>query len=258
MEDFEQTVLVTGSNGFIGGNLVRLLTRQKSYRIQTFTRLNASKEILNLTLGSRIICHIAGVNRPQNNEEFVSGNLGLTRDLCNALEYAHAADGKLRTLIYTSSVRSGEESDYGWSKKKALEVILSCAERIPLKLCIYPLPGVFGPGSKPFYNSVVATFCFSALKGLPLRVDNPDSILKLTYVGDVINSMVRQFRTSEPVTKVIEDFTSFEISIGDLATTITRLVESKRAEKADERLSEFESKLAQTLNFFSSQLERIE
>lgn len=185
-------VLITGASGFVGKNLASRLAGLDDVQVDTYTRSNSREDLNSLVLGADFIFHLAGVNRPPSPDLFMSGNFGLTQDLCTALA---AGDGlKACTVVYTSSTQAALENAYGQSKRAAEQALCDMAKTTGNQVVIYRLPNVFGPESKPNYNSAVATFCHNIARNLPIQIHDPTSPLKLVYIDDVVDSFVRILR----------------------------------------------------------------
>lgn len=179
-----RTILVTGSGGFIGRNLVEALRRGGRHRVVGFEQGDGDLE--EAVSGVDHVFHLAGVNRPETEAEFAEGNAGLTRRLCEMLEGA----GRRATVVLSSSTQAETENPYGRSKRESEEAVAEYAERSGASAYIYRLPNVFGKWSRPNYNTVVATFCHNIARDLPVRVDNPNAPLKLVYIDDVVRHFV--------------------------------------------------------------------
>jgi UDP-2-acetamido-2,6-beta-L-arabino-hexul-4-ose reductase len=139
-----------------------------------------------LLQGVDFVFHLAGVNRPQDPQEFVSGNVDLTQALCKAVGAVTAATGKLVPIVYTSSAQAGRDNPYGQSKRGAEESLQTAARNHQVPVHIFRLPNVFGKWYKPNYNSAVATFCHNIARCLPIQVNDPAALVTLVYVDDVI------------------------------------------------------------------------
>lgn len=181
-------VLITGASGFIGKNLASRLAGMDDVQVDTYTRSNSREDLKPLVWGADCIFHLAGVNRPPSPDLFMSGNFEVTQDLCTALT---AGDGhKRRTVVYTSSTQAVLENAYGQSKRAAEQALSDMAKTTGNQVAIYRLPNVFGPESKPNYNSAVATFCHNIARNLPIQIHDPTSPLKLVYIDDVVDSFM--------------------------------------------------------------------
>lgn len=188
MTDVKQRVLITGSAGFLGKNLVQALGRREDLEIRTFTLDNDVSELPSLLDGVRVVFHLAGANRPETDEEFVQVNVDLTRALVDAM----AASGAHAHLVLSSSIQAALDNAYGRSKRGGEEVVEAAAGSGAFSASIYRLPGVFGKWSQPNYNTVVATFCHHIARQQPIRVDDPTHPLSLVYVDDVVASFVSE------------------------------------------------------------------
>ncbi len=135
--------------------------------------------------------HLAGVNRPQDPREFVSGNTDLTRALCDAIGQVAGTTGRPVLVIFASSVQAERDNPYGSSKHAAEQVLLAAVPGSGIVARIVRLPNVFGKWCKPNYNSVVATFCHNIARGLPIQINDPAHQSTLVYVDDVIGDFVR-------------------------------------------------------------------
>ena len=183
-------VLITGANGFLGKNLELHLAERKDVRVVTFTRGDNVAQLPVLLQDVDFVFHLAGVNRPQAPIEFVSGNLDLTRALCQAVAVIVQRTGRKIGVIYTSSTQADCDNAYGASKRGAEEALFALQRDHGVPVYVFRLPNVFGKWCKPDYNSAVATFSYNISRGLPITVHNPAAQITLVYVDDVIEQFV--------------------------------------------------------------------
>ena len=184
-------VLITGANGFVGKNLQLHLAERKDVQVVCFTRGDDVAQLPALLQGVDFVFHLAGVNRPQDPQEFVSGNVDLTQALCQAVGAVAEATGKPVPIVYTSSAQAGRDNPYGQSKRGAEVALLALQRSHSVPVHIFRLPNVFGKWCKPNYNSAVATFCHNIARGLPIQVNDPAASVTLVYVDDVIERFVQ-------------------------------------------------------------------
>lgn len=180
-------ILVTGSNGFIGKNLLVRLGELSCFESIGFTREDSLDDLAERVERADAVIHLAGINRPKNDREFVESNVDLTVRLCELI----AASGRKIPLIISSSTQAELTNPYGESKRGAELAGESLAEKTGNPVAIYRLPGVFGKWCRPNYNSVVATFCHNIINDLPIQINDPSAALKLVYVDDVVGEFIR-------------------------------------------------------------------
>lgn len=216
----KKTVLVTGANGFIGKNLCAQLNLLEDVTLLTFTRENAPTDLEELVNQADFIFHTAGVNRPESEDEFRTGNIDITQRIVDALE----ASGKRTPILLTSSAQAILDNPYGRSKRSAEEIVSTWSSQSSSPVYIYRLPGVFGKWCRPNYNSVVATFCNNMAKGLPIQVSDPSHIITLVYIDDVISGFISHLAGGASISNEDGNFYSitptFDVSLGDLKSRI--------------------------------------
>jgi len=178
-------VLVTGSKGFIGKNLIVHL-KELNIKTLTYTRENSTEDLKELINDADCIVHLAGVNRPKDEKDFEIINAGLTLSICNIVRQLD----KNIPIILASSSQVELDNKYGKSKLKAEKALKELEIDTNCSVYIYRLPGVFGKWSRPDYNSVVATFCYNISHGLPIQINNPSHELTLVYIDDVVKEFV--------------------------------------------------------------------
>lgn len=183
-------VLITGPEGFIGKNLQLHLSERKDVQVVCFSRANAVAELSDLLEDVDFVFHLAGVNRPQDPQDFVRGNVDLTLVLCQAVASLAEATGKRIPIVYTSSAQAGLANPYGQSKRGAEGALAELVRTHQVPVHVFRLPNVFGKWCKPNYNSAVATFCHNIARGLPIQVNDPAAQVTLVYVDDVIERFV--------------------------------------------------------------------
>ena len=179
-------ILVTGAKGFIGQNLCIHLKESGFENVEKITRDDNDKSIEEKVKNANFIYHLAGVNRPENDDEFKQGNTDLTQKIVNTL-----VNNKRSTpIVLTSSIQAELNNLYGVSKAGAESAIAAYREKTGSAAYIYRLPNVFGKWCKPNYNSAVATFCYNTINGLPITVHNAEAPLSLVYIDDVCHEFV--------------------------------------------------------------------
>lgn len=181
-----KTVLVTGSQGFIGKNLCSCLRYREDVVLLELDISDDHATLAELVERADVVVHLAGVNRPKNENEFAVGNYDLTREVLDLM----SKTGRKIPLLFTSSIQATLQNAYGASKKAAEEAIFRWANARNGDAYVFRLPNVFGKWCRPDYNSVVATFCNNIARGQPIRIDDPSTELRLVYIDDVVSSLV--------------------------------------------------------------------
>ncbi len=237
-------IVVTGSNGFIGKNLLVHLKRLEGLQLETITREDKPADYKVKLKGVDIVYHLAGVNRPQNEEEFTKGNPELTFHLIKAIQ----ENGDKPRFVLSSSTQAEKDNEYGKSKRAAEEAIEQAVQEGVLEGVIYRLPGVFGKWSRPNYNTVVATFCYNVAHGLPVEVRDPSYELPLVYIDDVMAAFIKHLdETIEPGKLKKENIkTLFKVTLGELASIIKSFPESRKSLKTPKVGDTFEKYLYST------------
>ena len=212
-------ILVTGARGFLGRNLIVALRRNPDHVIYEYD-LDSIRESLEAALASAdVIYHLAGVNRPRDPDEFISGNVEFTAYLCDALSRL----GRNPTLIFTSSVQAASDNPYGLSKRKAEEILVDFGRSTGAKVAVFRLPGVFGKWCRPNYNSVVATFCHNITRDIPITIKDPDREIDLVHIDDVVKAFLGVLETDLwNNDRVYEVQPIFRVTVSRLAELLTR------------------------------------
>lgn len=216
-------VLITGANGFVGKNLVAHLRERTDIEILPFGRGDDISELNKLVSQVDFIFHLAGVNRPLQPEEFKTGNT----DLTNALVEAVVASGRPIPLLYTSSIQAQLNNEYGNSKRAAEEALLNLSSRYGSAVFIFRLPNVFGKWAKPNYNSVVATFCYNIARDLPIQITDPNYVVTLVYIDDVIKHFVDVMDGKLNGETSVAIKPQYSLSVGELAKQLNAFRESR-------------------------------
>jgi len=206
-------VLITGSRGFIGTNLRLFLRVRDDIEAVGFDSDGTDDELKEKIKEADFIVHLAGVNRPKDAKEFVSGNTDLTKRIIDLLnEY-----GKEAPLLFTSSIQAELDNDYGRSKKAAEDYILENYEHA----VIYRLSNVFGKYCRPNYNSVVATFCHNIAHDEDIRIEDSSTKIRLVYIDDVCKTFIDVMDRKVGVVKPYNYIESvYEVTLGELAEKI--------------------------------------
>ena len=218
-------ILVTGSNGFLGKNLIIHLNDINQFSVLTFSRANDINELEGLVEQSDAIIHLAGENRPKEITAFETVNVGLTEKLCDLIRLT----GRKIPFIFASSTQVDIDNPYGKSKLAAEKAVESLQAETGNPSYIYRLPSVFGKWCKPNYNSVVATFCHNISQGLQIQVDNKFTELKLVYIDDVIFELLNVIYGNKKTDLYNLVEPEYKISLGQLADQIQSFNSSRES-----------------------------
>ncbi len=197
-------ILVTGANGFVGKNLCAALsnvaegkdkTRGISSDITVFKYdVDTQPTLLDIYCKEcDFVFHLAGVNRPQNTEEFMQGNFGFTSTLLDNLK----KHNNTCPVMISSSIQAALDNPYGLSKKAGEDLMFAYARETGAKVLVYRLPNVFGKWCRPNYNSAVATFCNNIANDLPIQVNDRSVNMTLVYIDDVVDELINALKGEE-------------------------------------------------------------
>lgn len=195
-------ILVTGSAGFVGKNLVQTLKNIKENKDRTRPYLHI-EDIYEFDIDTNIelldkyceqcdfVFNLAGVNRPKNNVEFMEGNFGFASTLLNTLKkYQNNCPIMLSSSIQATLIGRYGESDYGKSKLAGEELFFDYGKEVNAKVLVYRFPNLFGKWCRPNYNSVVATFCHNIANDLDIQVNDRSTQLEMLYIDDLVQEML--------------------------------------------------------------------
>ena len=209
-------IVITGASGFIAKNLIASLRQIGTHQLFLIGKSSTSNELRQALTQAEFIYHLAGVNRPQDNEEFYRGNTSFTKTIISELLQLK----KRIPIVFSSSTQALLENDYGQSKRQAEDVLMEYAKTTSASVNIFRLPGVFGKWSKPHYNSVVATFSHQIANDLPIVVSEPSKTIELVYIDTVIEQFVSCLTQPNNKEMFLSVSPTVSISLGELASKI--------------------------------------
>ena len=190
-------ILITGAKGFIGKNLIAELNNIKEGKAKTY-RLTSDLNLFEFDTDTdpalldgyskeaNFVFHLAGVNRPKDQAEFMEGNFGFTSLLLDTLK----KHGNNCPVMLASSIQAELDNPYGVSKKAGEELLFNYGKETGAEVLIYRFPNVFGKWCRPNYNSAVATFCHNIAHDLPIQVNDRNVVLTLVYIDDVVKELI--------------------------------------------------------------------
>ena len=216
----KKKILVTGSEGFIGKNLLVNLQEKKTFDILTFNRGDDLNKLINHIEKSDLIVHLAGENRPKDSRDFIKTNLNLTKEIVKLVEANSTKYNKNIPIIFSSSIQVKLQNEYGKSKLLAEKELEILSKKINSTVNIFRLPGVFGKWSKPNYNSVVATFCNNIACKKSIYIDEPEKILRLVYIDDVIEKIQDKITNPGKGFNYISIENEYRVTLKEIASTL--------------------------------------
>ena len=202
-------ILVTGAKGFVGQNLCAQLKNIRDGKAKCYGDV-VVEEVFEYDIDSTVeeleryckeadfVFNLAGVNRPQNNEEFMAGNFGFASTLLDTLEkYGNTAPVMLSSSIQATLAGRFGDSEYGRSKRAGEELFFEYSTRTGARVLVYRFPNLFGKWCRPNYNSAVATFCNNIANDLPITVNDRSTELELLYIDDLVDEMIGALKGEE-------------------------------------------------------------
>ena len=216
-------ILVTGPKGFIGKNLIHKLREDSTYKLVEFSKEDRLEKLESIMPGVDAIVHLAGVNRPKNENDFNEINVKLTKTIC---QYTKFLDKK-PIFIYASSSQANQDNPYGKSKYDSEVILKDYAKKNGTSVTIYRLPGVFGKWCRPNYNSVVATYCHNIANDIPIKIDDPDASVSLVYIDDVIDEFISRLGSVEKGVSYRDINPQYSIKLKELAENIYSIKEKR-------------------------------
>ncbi len=192
-------------------------------QIFSFCREDSIEQLRSLVSEVDFIFHLAGVNRPQDPEEFKAGNTNLTHDLADAI----IASGRQIPLLYTSSIQAELDNAYGNSKREAEKALAELSDKYGSAVYLFRLTNVFGKWAKPNYNSVVATFCHNIVHGLPIEINDPGALVNLVYIDDVIEKFLSVMDGRYLGQTLIKVEPQYSLTVGELSVQLHAFRESR-------------------------------
>lgn len=227
----------------MGRNLCAVMGTMERVRVMEFDCGNTPRELEGMLGEAGVIFHLAGVNRPKNEEEFRTGNAGLTEEICATLLRL----GRKPKIVLASSIQADQENPYGQSKLQAEQALRDFSEATGASTVVYRFKNLFGKWCRPNYNSVTATFCHNIAHDLPLSISDPARSVELTYIDDVVSAMTGEIPSEgaqlEPGFSFAPDLASHAITLGELA----ELIGSFRQSRSTLVLPGFDSRFVRAL-----------
>ena len=202
-------ILVTGAKGFVGKNLCANLRNIQEGKDKTRPDLkideifeydidSTSEELDEWCKNADFVFNLAGVNRPQNQEEFMQGNFGFASTLLDTLKkHGNTCPVMLSSSQQASLTGRFGNSEYGRSKKAGEDLFLEYGKETGARMLIYRFPNLFGKWCRPNYNSAVATFCNALANEMPYTVNDPSVELELLYIDDLVDEMIAGLKGEE-------------------------------------------------------------
>ena len=236
-------ILVTGAKGFIGKNLIAELRNRKYDDIFEFDKDTDLKLLDEYCKHSDFVFHLAGVNRPKEQSEFMEGNFGFTTVLLDTLK---KYDNKCPIMI-SSSIQAELNNPYGESKKAGENLLFSYSEETSAKVLVYRFPNVFGKWCRPNYNSAVATFCHNISHNLPVQVNDASVLMNLVYIDDVVNELISALEGNEnKPDEFCEVPVVHTITLGEIVDMIYSFKTSREDKSVPDMSDSFTKKLYST------------
>ena len=237
-------ILVTGSKGFIGKNLLNALKNNKNINILEFDRSNTIEDLEKLISKCDFIFHLAGEVRPKSSdEEFKKSNILLTKNILDILE----KQNKIVPILLASSIHSKLlKNEYGKTKRVAELLIEEYSKEKKINCCIYRLHHVYGEGCKENYNSVISTWMYNSIKNLDIIVFDRNIEMHYVYIQDVINEFVSKLEINDAKEAYFEVESIFDTTLGEVVDFINEFKLNILNENYKIENNDFKQKLFQT------------
>lgn len=236
-------ILVTGSNGFIGKNLIAELKNRNYNEIYEFDKDTDLSLLDTFCKDTDFIFHLAGVNRPENQSEYMEGNFGFTSELLRTL----LKHKNTCPIMISSSIQAELNNPYGESKKAGENLMFQYGKDTGAKVLVYRFPNVFGKWCRPNYNSAVATFCHNITHDLPIQVNDPSVKMNLVYIDDVVEELIDALEGNETTEGAFcKVKTVHHLTLGEIVDLLNSFKNSREDRSVPDMSDGFTKKLYST------------
>ncbi|MGB4386396.1 MAG: capsular polysaccharide biosynthesis protein CapF [Caldicoprobacterales bacterium] len=236
-------ILITGAKGFIGKNLVAELKNRNYTDIFEYDKDTDPDLLDKYCKEADFVFHLAGVNRPKDESEFMEGNFGFTSTLLEKLKKY----GNICPVMISSSIQAKLDNPYGRSKKAGEDLLFNYSQETGARVLVYRFPNVFGKWCRPNYNSAIATFCHNIARDLPIIVNDPKNVLNLVYIDDLVNELINALEGKE---NRVGDFCEvpvvYTVTLGKIVELIYSFKKSREELSIPDMSDEFTKKLYST------------
>lgn len=236
-------ILVTGSGGFMGQNLIRRLANRQDTTVFAYDIDTDPAMLREYAKKCDIVYHLAGINRPKDPGEYMDGNFGFTKTLLDTLDAA----GSHAKIVVSSSIQAALSNPYGESKKAGEDLVRQYGADRSVPVVIYRFPNVFGKWCRPNYNSAVATFCHNIARDLPITVNDSEVVLNLVYIDDVISELIACIDGEEHIRDGFGYVPCvYEVKLGKIPEMLYSFRDSRKSLQIPDLSDGFEKKLYST------------
>lgn len=236
-------ILVTGAKGFIGKNLIAELRNRNYYNIFEYGQETNPSLLDEYCKEADFVFHLAGVNRPKDQSEFMDGNYGFTATLLETLKKHRNAC----PVMTSSSTQAELDNPYGISKKAGENLLFEYSNETGANVLVYRFPNVFGKWCRPNYNSAVATFCHNVAHDIPITMNDPSVVMNLVYIDDVVEELINALNGNE---NLVGDFCEVPvdntITLGEVVDLINSFKKSREDRTIPNVSNAFTKKLYST------------
>ncbi|KIL49809.1 capsular polysaccharide biosynthesis protein CapF [Jeotgalibacillus soli] len=236
-------ILVTGAKGFIGKNLIAELRNRNYNNIFEYCKETDTSLFDEYCKEADFVFHLAGVNRPKDQSEFMDGNYGFTSTLLDTLKKHQ----NTCPVMLSSSIQAELDNPYGNSKKAGENLLFEYSKETGAKVLVYRFPNVFGKWCRPNYNSAVATFCHSIAHESPITINDPSVVMNLVYIDDVVEELVNALNGNEnSVGNFCEVPVVHTTTLGEIVDLIYSFKKSREDRSIPDMSNSFAKKLYST------------
>ena len=236
-------ILVTGSKGFICKNLLAELKNREYTDIFEYDKDSDPILLDKYCKEADFVFHLAGVNRPKDQTEFMRGNFGFTSTLLDTLKKYH----NTCPVMISSSIQAELDNPYGESKKAGENLLFDYSKEVGAKVLVYRFPNVFGKWSRPNYNSAIATFCYNIANDLPIQINDSNVMMNLVYIDDVVNELINALEGKENKEEDFSVVTKIHrVKLGQIVDLLYSFKKSRNKRAIPNMSDEFTKKLYST------------
>ncbi|WP_078807576.1 polysaccharide biosynthesis C-terminal domain-containing protein [Pilibacter termitis] len=236
-------ILITGAKGFIGKNLTAELRNQGYTDLFLFDQDTPKERLEDFAKQAEFVYHLAGVNRPETESEFMEGNFGFTSELLEMLKKV----GNKAPIMISSSSQAALDNSYGKSKAAGEKLIFEYGISEDVPVYVYRFKNLYGKWSRPNYNTVVATFCYKISRGEEVTINDFSAKIELCYIDDVVRELLSLLKGKGHKNGLYYEVPEYDtVTVGELKELIEDFKEMKLNLQVPKLDNRFEKNLYST------------